>query len=262
MAVSVYNHDLAMRNHYSQYTHRRRPRTLVPYDYIFLEGSRFGHPDQAHQYESEYGSVFGRQRVGGPFPRTSPEGDDDVPQKRQRRKTSDDRAREEAYADPAVAGMAETARDSYSLRNRAVPKGITENWFDSGKINVQKKIFETQYRIADVPGTIETLEGPTKYKAGEYIMTGTEGEQYAISPERFHELKTDLGNGRCINKVKPMTAKLADHDGDLTTPDGRVLEYKAGKNYIVRYGKDDYGVVKLNIFSNTYDIIPPRYRFI
>jgi hypothetical protein len=47
-------------------------------------------------------------------------------------------------------------------------------------------------------------------------------------------------------------AKLADHDGVVKASWGN-LEYTKGKDYIVKHGSGDYGVVKADIFANTYD---------
>ena len=47
-------------------------------------------------------------------------------------------------------------------------------------------------------------------------------------------------------------AKLADHDGTVKTSWGETLHYTKGNDYIVRHGPGDYGVVKADIFKQTY----------
>lgn len=131
--------------------------------------------------------------------------------------------------------------------------GITDEWFDGGFITY-KKPAEEKYMIAQEPGTIETLEGPVKYPAGYYIMTGPKGEQYPIGPDKFKDLKVDLGNGICTPKKIYKVAKLADHNGTVATSWGEQLQYTAGNDYIVRHGSNDYGVVKKEIFQQTYHI--------
>jgi len=66
---------------------------------------------------------------------------------------------------------------------------ITDAWFKDGGFKTYKRPAKERYEIADKPGTIDTLEGPVKYPAGYYIMTGPKGEQYPITPEKFAELK-------------------------------------------------------------------------
>lgn len=132
-------------------------------------------------------------------------------------------------------------------------RGITDAWFKDGGFNTYKRPAKERYEIASQPGTIETLEGPVKYPAGFYIMTGPKGEQYPISPEKFKELKDDLGNGICTPKKIIKLAKVADHSGSVDTSWGEKLHYNPGEDVIVRHGANDYGVVKKDIFAQTYE---------
>ena len=129
---------------------------------------------------------------------------------------------------------------------------ITDAWFENGAFKTYKQPNPERYEIADQDGTIETLEGPVKYKAGYYILTGPKGEQYPMPPEKFRELKDDAGDGVCYPKKIVKLAKLADHDGSVATSWGETLHYSAGEDYIVRHGSNDYGVVKKDIFAKTY----------
>lgn len=129
---------------------------------------------------------------------------------------------------------------------------INDDWFKTNSFKTFKNPTKEKYEIAIKPGTTNTLEGPVKYAAGHYIMTGPQGEKYPISPEKFKALKNDLGNGICIPKKIMKVAKLADHDGVIHTPWGD-LNYTAGNDYIVKHGPNDYGVVKKDIFMQTYD---------
>ena len=130
---------------------------------------------------------------------------------------------------------------------------ITDDWFIKDSFKTYKRPAKERYEIADEPGTIDTLEGPVKYPAGYYIMTGTKGEQYPITPEKFNDLKDDLGDGVCTPKKIVKFAKLADHSGSVDTSWGEKLHYNSGEDIIVRHGKDDYGVVKKDIFAQTYE---------
>ena len=130
---------------------------------------------------------------------------------------------------------------------------INDSWFNDG-FQTFKKPAQEKYEIAQEDGTIQTLEGPVNYKKGYYILTGPKGEQYPIPPEKFNELKDDLGDGVCSPKKIIKTAKLADHDGVVKTSWGEDLNYTANNDYIVRHGAGDYGVVKADIFKQTYNI--------
>jgi hypothetical protein len=128
---------------------------------------------------------------------------------------------------------------------------INDAWFKDG-FETYKKPAKEKYEIAQQDGTIQTLEGPVNYKKGYYILTGPKGEQYPIPPEKFNELKDDLGNGICSPKKIVKLAKLADHNGSIKTSWGETLNYTKDNDYIVRHGAGDYGVVKTDIFKQTY----------
>lgn len=130
---------------------------------------------------------------------------------------------------------------------------INDAWFNQGSFKTFKKPARERYEVATAPGTVETLEGPVKYETGFYIITGPKGEQYPITPQRFKELKDDLGNGVASPKKIVKLAKLADHDGSVPTSWGETMHYTAGNDYIVKHGSNDYGVVKKDIFAQTYD---------
>ena len=139
------------------------------------------------------------------------------------------------------------------MRISQLLENINDDWFTTGSFKTFKKPAKEHYEIAQEPGTIETLEGPVKYDAGFYIMTGPKGEKYPITPERFKDLKDDLGNGVCQPKKIVKLAKLADHDGSVPTSWGETMHYTSGNDFIVRHGPNDYGVVKKDIFAQTYD---------
>ena len=130
---------------------------------------------------------------------------------------------------------------------------INEEWFESGAFWTFKKPLEEQYEVAVSDGVVDTLEGPVGYSAGFYVMTGPKGERYPITPQKFRELKDDLGNGSCTPKRIMKQAKLADHDGSVSASWGETLHYNNNQDYIVRHGPGDYGVVKKDIFHITYD---------
>lgn len=132
--------------------------------------------------------------------------------------------------------------------------GIDDAWFKTDSFNAYKIPDKKEpFEIADSDGTVDTLEGPVAYSKGDYIMTGPKGEKYPISPRKFNELKNDNGDGTASPKKIIKMVKLADHDGHVVLSyNGSKLEYKQGEDYIVRHGPNDYGVVKKDIFKQTY----------
>jgi hypothetical protein len=48
-------------------------------------------------------------------------------------------------------------------------------------------------------------------------------------------------------------AKVADRAGTVDTSWGEKLHYNPGEDVLVRHGPGDYGVVKKDIFNQTYE---------
>lgn len=131
--------------------------------------------------------------------------------------------------------------------------GITDEWFEHGSFKCWKQANPIHYKTAIAPGSIETLEGPVNYDAGFKIITGPKGEQYPVPPKKFADLyDVDDDNTATPKKIVKL-AKVADHNGAVNTSWGEKLNYTAGEDVIVRHGKNDYGVVKKDIFEKTYE---------
>jgi len=138
-------------------------------------------------------------------------------------------------------------------------ESVDEKWFKTGSFETYKKANPVKYETANTAGTLQTLEGPVKYEAGYKIITGLKGEQYPIPAEKFASLYDDNGDGTATSKKIIKLAKLADHDGFVPTSWGELLNYTAGNDYIVRHGPNDYGVVKKDIFPQTYIMQSNKY---
>jgi hypothetical protein len=134
-----------------------------------------------------------------------------------------------------------------------IVEGITDAWFKNDGFEVFKKAKPISYKKAIEPGSIDTLEGPVSYHAGFYIITGPKGEQYPVPPEKFKSMYDDNGNNTATPKKIIKFAKLADHSGTVDTSWGEKLHYNPGEDVIVRHGPNDYGVVKKDIFAQTYE---------
>lgn len=138
-------------------------------------------------------------------------------------------------------------------------ENVNDEWFSNGGFKAFKKpTAKEPFEIADSDGELDHLEGngkPQQYKKGWYIVTGPKGEKYSMPPEKFHELKKDNGDGTATPKPIIKTAKVADHSGIVNTSWGEPLHYNPDVDVIVRHGTGDYGVVKKDIFSQTYEIV-------
>ena len=133
-------------------------------------------------------------------------------------------------------------------------EGITDDWFKKGSFETYKLDKPVPYTIADSDGVTKTLEGPVEHRAGHYIMgPGPKKEFWPLDPDNFHSKYNDNKDGTATPKKIDKIAKLADHDGVVKASWGD-LNYKSDEDYIVRHAPGDYGVVKKDIFAQTYEM--------
>ena len=128
------------------------------------------------------------------------------------------------------------------------------DWFRKGSIQVHKKAIPVKFEVAMSNGHIDTLEGIMNYEIGHKIMIGPLGEKYPLSNEVFHTYYEIFKEDTAIPKKIVKLAKLADHDGMITTVWG-CLEYKAEEHFIIQHGPDNFGPVRVDIFFKTYEQI-------
>lgn len=146
-----------------------------------------------------------------------------------------------------------------SLINIVEDKQIKDEWFEKGGFKAYKMPTAREpFEIAAQDGQLDHLEGkgqPQHYKKGWYIITGPKGERYSMPPETFHKLKRDNGDGTATPKAIVKWAKIADHSGSVLTSWGEKLHYDPDIDIIVKHGPGDYGVVKKEIFQQTYRMV-------
>ena len=110
-----------------------------------------------------------------------------------------------------------------------------------------------EFRYAETGETIETKEGSVGAKAGDAIMTGTEGEEWPIPAEKFAETYDDLGDGTAAKKNIPVFAKEMSEPFQVKVSWSDDLLQGEEGDYLVQYGAGDYGVVGREIFEKTYE---------
>ena len=123
---------------------------------------------------------------------------------------------------------------------------------DPDGFETAKKPIPLGFRYAEADETIETKEGSVGARAGDAIMTGTEGEQWPIPAEKFAQTYDDLGDGTAAKKNIPVFAKemIEPFQVKVSWSDD-LLQGEAG-DYLVQYGPGDYGAVGREIFGKTY----------
>lgn len=120
-----------------------------------------------------------------------------------------------------------------------------------------KKPIPLEFRIAQGPEEVKTKEGPVDARDGDYIMTGTKGENWPIPADKFnYDILTQDGNtGTAAKKKIIVPAKEMNEPFEVKVSwSASTLKGKVG-DYLVQYGQGDYGVVDREIFNETYELV-------
>jgi len=119
-----------------------------------------------------------------------------------------------------------------------------------------KKPIPLEFRIAQGPEEVQTKEGPVDARQGDYIMTGTKGENWPIPADQFnYDILTQDGNtGTAAKKKIIVSAKEMSKPFEVKVSwSASTLKGNPG-DYLVHYGPGDYGVVGREIFQETYEM--------
>lgn len=115
----------------------------------------------------------------------------------------------------------------------------------------KKKQILVTAEIADKNQFIVTLEGITEAKAGDYIVTGVDNEQWALKPQWFSLAYTHVEGNTYKRKPQVLTAHKIDEAEYTTTPNGPIRGDKG--DYRVTGTEGEHWYVKPDIFAKTYE---------
>jgi PGDYG protein len=112
--------------------------------------------------------------------------------------------------------------------------------------------------FAKTAGELMSREGPNRYLPNDAIVTGSTGDRWCVSRDRFDAkyealAPTKFGEaGAYRNKPIPVLAKRMDEAFSLARSNGGdVLRGTAG-DWVLQYGPGDYGVVESSRFQKVY----------
>ncbi|KND56889.1 hypothetical protein BSCH_02466c [Candidatus Paraburkholderia schumanniana] len=112
--------------------------------------------------------------------------------------------------------------------------------------------------FAAAAGELMSLEGPNRYARGDAIVTGSGGERWVVSRERFDAKYLPEGGiahgdaGTYRNRPSVVLAKeMREPFCIARAAAGDVLTGEAG-NWVMQYAPGDYGVVKAVRFAKVY----------
>jgi hypothetical protein len=116
-----------------------------------------------------------------------------------------------------------------------------------------------QVDFATQPGELMSLEGPNRYAPGDALITGSTGDRWVVSRERFDAkyLPADASlthglAGAYRNRPSVVLAKQMSEPFSMARSEaGDVLRGQAG-DWVLQYAPGDYGVVQALRFAKVY----------
>jgi hypothetical protein len=129
----------------------------------------------------------------------------------------------------------------------------------SGKsqtLKVYKKSVALDFKFAEEDQVVETAEGQVPCKTGDAVLTGTRGERWPISRAKFESTYDfDSETGTCWKKMHKTLALRMESQFTVKDSRGDPLNGNPG-DWLVQYSRGDFGIVKGEIFGETYAAYP------
>ncbi|MBI0328390.1 PGDYG domain-containing protein [Burkholderia plantarii] len=115
--------------------------------------------------------------------------------------------------------------------------------------------------FASEAGELMSLEGPNRYAAGDALVTGSTGDRWVVSRERFDAkylpAQPALEHGRPgAYRNRPSVVLARQMDAPFTiarSENGDVLRGTAG-DWVMQYAPGDYGIVQAQRFAQVYRV--------
>jgi hypothetical protein len=114
--------------------------------------------------------------------------------------------------------------------------------------------------FAAAPGVIESAVGPNRYQAGDALLTGSTGDRWCVSRDRFDAKYRPEGQmprgepGRYRNRPVAILAKrMAVAFAVERSSGGDQLRGEAG-DWLVQYAPGDHGIVAAARFERVYRV--------
>jgi hypothetical protein len=129
---------------------------------------------------------------------------------------------------------------------------------EPGAFRAARRLYLVEVEFAEAAGTLATLEGEVRYRAGDALLTGQEGERWPVARDQF------LATYEAAAPTRPGTAGTyrrregtvwawrADRMLDVVLSDGRgSLRANAG-DLLVQFDSGDIAVMPEHIFRRSY----------
>ncbi|MFI4868705.1 MAG: PGDYG domain-containing protein [Steroidobacterales bacterium] len=131
-----------------------------------------------------------------------------------------------------------------------------------------------QVVFARSPGSLESREGPNHYRAGDALITGSGGDRWSVSRDRFDARYQPLpplrhgSDGAYRNRPLPVLARQIPERFTVRRCIGGDLLHGSAGDWLLQYAPGDWGIVEAARFQRLYrpyagadpPAMPPRRR--
>jgi hypothetical protein len=128
-------------------------------------------------------------------------------------------------------------------------------------VSARKREREIQVQFTPIACIVQTPEGMVHAKPGDAILTGTAGERWRVSGERFAQKyrpvpPTRLGEaGRYVSLPNRVLALAMADPFEVLLADGISRLRGQPGDWLIDYGDGSLGIVSKAIFKTTYEIM-------
>lgn len=115
-----------------------------------------------------------------------------------------------------------------------------------------------QVTFARADGELISQEGPNRYRVGDALITGSTGNRWCVSRDRFDAKYEPLpplhpgADGDYRNKPLPVLAKQMQEPFRIARAAGGDVLRGAAQDWLLQYGPGDYGIVDNARFQHVY----------
>jgi hypothetical protein len=147
------------------------------------------------------------------------------------------------------------------FRSSGVPGFSAEFDADPRRVLARKREREIPVEFAAATCDVDTPEGVVRAKAGDAILTGTEGERWPVSRAKFFRKyrpkpPTLAGAaGLYVSLPGRIHALSMDRPFEVLLADGVSRLHGTAGDWLVDYGDGSLGIVARAIFAKTYEIV-------
>lgn len=116
-------------------------------------------------------------------------------------------------------------------------------------------------RFATVTGSVASREGANSYQAGDALITGSTGDQWSVTRDRFDAKYAPVPplqhgmDGSYRNKPLPVLAKQMHQAFSVARSSGSdIIRGNAG-DWLMQYAPGDHGIVQNEKFARVYRLV-------